>query len=263
MSIRRIARWTGLSIGAALALCATLAARSNAPPPRLDRGPPPAAAAVVLSRRLATNHATRQRRPRFRLRGRRDNGRRDESRARAKTLRSRRGEHSRLSREPAAALRRARLGRPLLHPARGPQPEPAAATRCERRADGPAELVDRRMSHRRRRDAARPFELRRPHGAREDPLGDAHVGLPRRAAGREARGRQLVRRRLRRRRIVGEFHAVSRVGVRARVRALAAARHLARRDRRANVGVARPPAESTRSASRTCCPAAATAGAGS
>ena len=48
-----------------------------------------------------------------------------------------------------------------------------------------------------------------------------------------------------------------------RVRALAAARHLARRDRRANVGVARSPAESTRSASRTCCPAAATAGAGS
>ena len=35
---------------------------------------------------------------------------------------------------------------------------------------------------RRRGDAARPRALRRPHRARAHPLGDAHVGLPRRAA---------------------------------------------------------------------------------
>ena len=134
-------------------------------------------------------------------------------------LRSGRGEHSALSREPAAAVRSRAIGA-------GPRVSSSrATTRIRRRArvaagtrTDPPNLWTGVCQHGRRRDAAPQDELCRPHGARTHPLGHAYVGLPRRPPDREARGRQLVRRRLRRRRAVGELHAVSRVGVRARIR---------------------------------------------
>ena len=231
MSVLRIARWTGLSIGAALALCATLASAQQRPAAAAAPAAPPPLPPLFFREEWRQITPPANAGPDFVTEG--------GVTAAAVTNPAL---ELKLYDPDAASIPGYRANPPPRSVARdwgGPSciqlaghnqnPPPQRVANGE--PTDPRELVDRRLPRRRRRDVARPFALRRPHGAREDPLGDTHVGLPRRAPGREARRRQLVRRRLRRRRAVGELDVVSRVGVRRRVRALAAARHLARRDR--------------------------------
>ena len=91
-----------------------------------------------------------------------------------------------LKQPPTNRIDRARLDRAKLRAAGRLQPEPAAAESRRRLANRSAQPLDRGVSDARRGHAAPSKELCRPARPGADPLGDAHLWIPRRASADQA-----------------------------------------------------------------------------
>ena len=167
MSIRRIAHWTGLALGAALRSSPQRAMRSNGrQPPRPRRRRRRHFPSLFFEEEWRQRSRPADAGPDFVPRRRSDGGGRHEYFARASNSTIGRGEHSGLSARTRRRARSRATGAALLHPARGFNQNPPPERVANGTPTDPAEPVDRRLPHGDRRNTQAQDELRGSHGAR-------------------------------------------------------------------------------------------------